>query len=306
MLCLVLPIALLFTFGRLVGQRRQGRALVGVVAARWIIPLVIGIVAETSGNRELPPSVDQAVGDGQEGGNMEGKEVRFGPGGSTLLTLGSMGTTSGIASSGIGSYTPAGQGSALGPILLGEVGPGGVGGGLFGLMLNVLLATFMAGLMIGRTPMFRGKKLGPPQVKLIMLATLTVPMAVLTVAGWASISASANSTVSEPGAQGFSEMLYAAASATNGNGSALGGLTASGTWWATALGLAMLAGRFLVLVPALALAGAFATLPRSREHVGTLDTASPLFSGVVLAVVIIVGGLTFLPAFCLSIFRAAL
>jgi potassium-transporting ATPase potassium-binding subunit len=156
--------------------------LLSVMAVLWIVPLTIGVIAESNGNRTLPADVSQAIGDDQVGGNLEGKDIRFGAGGSALLTLGSMGTTAGIASSGIGSYTPVGQSGALVPILLGEVAPGGVGGGLVGMLTNVLLATFIAGLLTGRTPSYLGVTIGRAHTTLIMLTLLVVPFVVLVVA----------------------------------------------------------------------------------------------------------------------------
>jgi potassium-transporting ATPase potassium-binding subunit len=276
------------------------------MAVLWIIPLAFGIVAETSGSAKLPDGVAQAVGDGQAGGNMEGKEIRFGPGGSTLLTLGSMGTTAAVTNSAVGSYTPIGQAGALVPILLSEVSPGGVGGGLIGMLLNVVLATFIAGLMVGRTPMYLGKRIGAQQIKLTMLALLVVPAVILAVAAAAVTIPSIRATTSQGGAQGLSEILYAAASTANGNGSAMAGLNATGTWWTTALGLVMLAGRFLVLVPVIALAGSLTGQTRVPSDVATLDTASGTFTGILFGVVVIVGALTFLPALALTVLQSSL
>jgi K+-transporting ATPase ATPase A chain len=302
LLCLVIPFSLPFMLGHMATDRRQGRPLLIVMAILWVIPLTLGVIAESSGNTALPRSVDQSVGFDQTGGNMEGKEIRFGPGGSTLLTLGSMGTTAGISSSGIDSYTPTGQGGALVPILLGEVSPGGVGTGLFGMLVNVLLATFIAGLMIGRTPVYLGKKLGPSQLKLTVLATLVTPLAVLVVAAISTIVA--EGTVSQGGAHGLTEMLYAAASAANANGSAMGGLTVNGTWWLTSLALAMLVGRFLVIIPVLALAGSFVDQPRRAGGTASLDTGSRTFTLLLFAVVIIVSGMTYFPSLVLTIVRS--
>jgi potassium-transporting ATPase potassium-binding subunit len=204
-LCLVIPFSLPFMLGRMAGDRRQGRPLLIVMAVLWVLPLSIGLFAESGGNSALPSSVDQSIGFDQSGGNMEGKEIRFGAGGSTLLTAGSMGTTAGIASSGIGSYTPAEQSSALVPILLGEVSPGGAGSGLVGMLVNVMLACFIAGLMIGRTPDCLGKRLGPAQLKLTVLATLVVPATVLVVAAAATVVA--DGTLSQPGVHGVTEIL---------------------------------------------------------------------------------------------------
>lgn len=302
LLCLVIPFSLPYMLGHMAKDRRQGRPLLMVMAVLWIIPLALGIIGESSGNTALPRSVDQSVGFDQSGGNMEGKEIRFGPGGSAMLTLGSMGTTAGISSSAVGSYTPTGQAGALVPILLGEVSPGGVGSGLFGMLVNVLLATFIAGLMVGRTPVYLGKKLGPSQLKLTVLATLVTPLAVLVVAAVATRVASG--TTSQPGAHGLTEMLYAAASTANGNGSAMGALTVTGTWWLTSLAAAMLIGRFLVIIPVLALAGSFVVQPRRASGTASLDTTSRTFTLLLFAVTLIVAGMTYFPSLALTVFRS--
>jgi K+-transporting ATPase ATPase A chain len=304
LLCLVIPFSLPFMFGHMAKDRRQGRTLLLVMAALWIAPLTIGIIGETAGSSAMPRSVNQGVAVDQAGGNMEGKEVRFGPGGSGLLTLGSMGTTAGIASSGIDSYTPAGQGGALVPILLGEVSPGGAGSGLVGMLIYVLIATFVAGLMIGRTPLYLGKRLGPPQLKLLMLAALVTPIVTLLTAA-ASTVVEGDST-SQPGAHGLTEILYAAASAANGNGSAMGGLTVTSGWWLTVLGIAMLAGRYLVIVAVIALAGSLTRQPQAATGPSTLDTGSRTFTFMLLGVVVLLGGLTSLPALALTVIRTTL
>jgi len=177
-LCLVIPFALPFMFGALVKNRRQGRTLLVVMAVLWIIPLGFGMIAEGCGNTALPASVNQSIGAGQSGG-MEGKDVRFGAGGSALLALGSMGTTKGISSSGVDSYALTGQAGAFVPILLGEVSSGGVGSGLVGMLLYVLFSTFVGGLMVGRTPIYLGRRLGLTGMKLVMIATLAIPIAEL-------------------------------------------------------------------------------------------------------------------------------
>ncbi len=303
-LCLVIPFALPFMFGALVKNRRQGRTLLVVMAVLWIIPLTFGMIAESRGNTALPASVNQSVGAGQSGGNMEGKDVRFGAGGSTLLTLGSMGTTAGISSSGVGSYTPTGQAGALVPILLGEVSPGGVGSGLVGMLLYVLFSTFIGGLMVGRTPIYLGRRLGPTEMKLVMIATLVVPIAVLGVAAISTVVAS--DTVSQAGAHGLTEIVYAAGSATNANGSAMGGLTVTSSWCLISLGVAMMIGRFLVIIPALALAGSLGRQPFLATTEASLDTTGRTFTWLLLFIVVVVGGLTYLPTIVLTVVHAAL
>jgi K+-transporting ATPase ATPase A chain len=300
-LCLIIPFAFALLYGRWAGDRRQGRVIVAVMLALLVVPILIGLYAEGGGNAELTArGADQSIATDQGGGNMEGKEVRLGTGGSAISTVGTMGTTAGLATSGIGSYTAVGQASSLTPILLGEVSPGGVGTGIVGMLINVALAAFIAGLMVGRTPELLGKSLKAREMKLVVLVVLAVP-AIILVTTAASVSVhSAAAAVSQPGPQGFTEILYGSTSAANGNGSSMGGLRAAAPWYLDILGLVMLAGRYLTIVPALALAGALGRRRPRQATIATVPTSSGTFGLLLAGVVLGVGGLTFLPALVLG------
>ncbi len=301
-LCLVIPLALPFMFGALVKNRRQGRTLLVVMKVLWIIPLGFGMIAEGCGNTALPASVNQSIGAGQSGG-MEGMDVRFGAGGSALLAPLSMGTTKGISSSGVDSYALTGQAGAFVPILLGEVSSGGVGNGLVGMLLYVLFSTFIGGLMVGRTPIYLGRRLGLTGMKLVMIATLAIPIAELGVVAISTLVA--GDTVSRAGAHGLTENVYAAGPATNANGSATGGLTVTSSWWLISLGVAMMIGRFLVIIPILALAGSLGRQPFLATTEASLDTTGRTFTRLLLFTVVVVG-LTYLPTIVLTVVHLAL
>jgi K+-transporting ATPase ATPase A chain len=232
---------------------------------------------------------------------MEGKESRLGPAGSVLLATGTMGTSAGVASSALDSYTPAGGLTALGPILLGEVSPGGVGSGLYGMLVYALLAVFVAGLMVGRTPEYLGKQVGGRHMRLVSLYLLVVPAAVLGFSAAAALLPTALASRLNPGAHGLAEMVYAYASAATGNGSAFAGLSADTPWYNTTLGLAMLAGRYLPIVLVLALAGTFARSRPRPETSATLPTATPVFVSLHFVIVLLFGLLTYLPMLALGL-----
>ncbi len=297
---IVLPFAIAFMFGRLIGKRRQGYALVAVMALLFLGHTVISMQAEVHGNHLLPASVSQSVSRNNPGGNMEGKEVRFGPEGSALMTVGTMGTTAGATDSALDSYTPVGGAGAFVGILLGEVSPGGDGGGLYSILVFSLLAVFVAGLMVGRTPEFLGKKIRGPQMMLIVAYVLTIPIVTLVFGSISLVITPGTSSILNPGFHGLSEVTYAFASAANNNGSAFAGLAANTTWYNTTLGLAMLIGRFVPIILALAIAGSLAGI---RVHVrtrATLDTTGPTFVVFLLGVIVIVGGLIYLPMLILG------
>lgn len=300
LLVIVLPFAIALMFGRLIGRRRQGRALVATMAILFAAHTVIGMQAEAHGNHLVPTSVSQKIDDQNPGGNMEGKETRFGPDGSALMTVGTMGTTAGATDSALDSYTPVGGASALVAIILSEVSPGGVGGGLYGMLIFVLLAVFVAGLMVGRTPEFLGKKIGATQMKLSILYVLALPLVVLGFAGASLVLGGASRGAANPGLHGFTEITYAFASAAANNGSAFGGLSANTSWYDTTLGITMFVGRFAPIVLALAAAG---SLAGARVHVrtrATLDTSGPTFVAFLLGVIVVVGGLIYLPMLILG------
>ncbi len=300
LLVIVLPFAIVFMFGRLIGYRRQALAIVAVMAAIFIGHTVVSMQAEVHGNPRMPASVSQLVTSTSPGGNMEGKEVRFGPEGSALMTVGTMGTTAGATDSALDSYTPVGGAGAFVAILLGEISPGGDGGGLYAILVLALLSVFVAGLMVGRTPEFLGKKIRGPQMKLVVAYVLTIPVVVLVFGSMSLVLHQGYSSILNPGFHGLSEVTYAFASVTNNNGSAFAGLAADTTWYNTTLGLAMLAGRFIPIVLALAIAGSLAGARVHARTRATLDTSGPTFAVFLFGVIVIVGGLIYFPMLILG------
>ena len=232
---------------------------------------------------------------GAAGANMEGKEVRFGAPASTLFAASTTGTSTGAVDAAHDSFTPLGGAVPLVNMMLGEVSPGGVGAGLYGMLVFALLAVFIAGLMVGRTPEYLGKKIQAAEMKLVVLYLLAVPALILTFAGISVVLDSATASILNPGPHGLSEIVYAFTSASNNNGSAFGGLSGNTDWFNTTLGLAMLGGRFLLIVPALAIAGSLARKQHVPATAGTLPTGTPLFAGLLVGVVLIVVGLTYFP-----------
>lgn len=298
---LAIPFALADTFGRLAGDRKQGGTVFAVMFSLWFAASLVAMGMEARGNPRLEPlGVDQSVSAAQSGGNLEGKEVRFGAAVSGLYAASTTGTSTGSIIGQHDSFTALGGGVALLSMMLGEVSPGGVGVGLNGLLILALLAVFIAGLMVGRTPEFLGKKIQAAEMKLVVLYILVMPAVLLAFAAVAVTLDSAAASIANPGPHGLSEILYAYASATNNNGSAFGGLAGNTQWYNTTLGLAMLAGRFLLIVPTLAIAGTLAAKRRVPVTVGTFPTNTPLFAGLTLGVALIVAGLTFFPALALG------
>jgi K+-transporting ATPase ATPase A chain len=234
------------------------------------------------------------------GGNMEGKELRFGAGGSALMTVGTMGTTAGATDSALDSYTPVGGAGAFVGILLGEVSPGGDGGGLYSMLVFALLAVFVAGLMVGRTPEFLGKKIRGPQMMLVVTYVLTIPTVTLALGSLSLVVGSGTNAILNPGFHGLSEVTYAFASVANNNGSAFAGLAANTDYYNTLLALAMLVGRFVPIVLALAIAGSLAGARVHAHTRATLDTTGPTFVVFLLGVIVIVGGLIYLPMLILG------
>jgi K+-transporting ATPase ATPase A chain len=299
---LILPFAFPFAYGRMVGDRKQGHVLLAVMGGFFVATALLGSFAETAGNAELGSSgVDQSVSAVQAGGNMEGKDVRFGPASCGVWMAATTGTSSGAVNCQHDSLTAAGGGIALFDMFLGEVTPGGVGVGMAGILVNALLAVFIAGLMVGRTPEYLGKKIQASEMKLVTLYILAMPAAVLILAGVSVVLPTVlHTSIANPGAHGLSEVLYAFASAGNNNGSAFGGLTGNTAWMNSALGVAMLVGRFLLIIPVLAIGGSLARKQPVPVTAGTFPTTSPLFGGLVAGVVVIVAGLTFFPALALG------
>ena len=298
----VLPFALAFTFGRMVKDKRQGYAVFAIMFIVWFAMSFMAMGLEANGNPRLTAAgADQSTTATQSGGNMEGKEVRFGTAASGLWAASTTGTSNGSVNSMHDSFTPLGGGLALSHMMLGEVSPGGVGVGLSGLLVMAILSVFLAGLMVGRTPEYLGKKIQAPQMKIVALYILAMPAAVLCfTAASMFIDSVMDTTMWNSGPHGFTEILYAFTSAANNNGSAFAGITAATDWMDTTLGIAMLIGRFFLIIPVLALAGSMAGKPVVPAGPGTFPTHTPLFVGLVIGVVLIVGGLTFFPALALG------
>jgi K+-transporting ATPase ATPase A chain len=238
--------------------------------------------------------VDQAAG------NLEGKEVRFGVAASTLFATVTTDASCGAVNSMHSSFSAIGGLIPLVNIQLGEVVFGGVGAGLYGMLVMVVLTVFLAGLMVGRTPELLGKKIEPREMKLAVLYVLVFPLAILLFTGWAAVTPLGTSSIANPGPHGLTELLYAYSSAAGNNGSAFAGLNANTPFWNVTLGLVMLAGRFLMMVPALALAGAMVGKRTVAPGPGTFPTDGPLFVGLLVAVILVVGALTFFPALTLG------
>ena len=296
---LLIPAALCYTFGRMIGDTRQGWALL-IAMLVIFVPLTLGgYAAEQTGNPHLM-SVDQAASELQSGGNMEGKEVRFGIANSALWSAATTAASNGSVNSMHGSFTPFGGLVPMWLMQLGEVVFGGVGSGLYGLLMFAIIAVFIAGLMVGRTPEYLGKKIEAYEVKMASLVLLIPCAVVLIGTAIASIVPDAANRVGNPGPHGFSEILYAFSSAGNNNGSAFGGLSANNPFYNLALGAAMWISRFWLMIPVLALAGSLAAKRRVAASNGTLPTHTPLFIAMLVGVVLLVGALTFVPALALG------
>jgi K+-transporting ATPase ATPase A chain len=297
----IIPFALAFTFGHMVKDRRQGRAVFAIMMSVWALMSVGAMALEGNGNPNLDAAgADQAVSaELAGGGNLEGKEVRFGTGASGLWAATTTGTSNGSVNSMHDSYTPIGGGIPLAHMMLGEVSPGGVGVGLNGLLIMAILSVFLAGLMVGRTPEYLGKKIQAVEMKIVVLYVLAMPLGLLGFAAASSVLDSAQTT-NNPGPHGLSEILYAFTSAANNNGSAFAGLTTATPWYDTTLGLAMLVGRFFLIIPVLGIAGSLARKQTVPASAGTFPTHTPMFAGLVVGVVVIVAGLTFFPALALG------
>lgn len=287
--------ALVYTFGQMVGNRRQGWALISAMAVLLIAGVAVTYWAEAQGNPILTSlGVDPALG------NMEGKEVRFGQAMTALYAAVTTGLSDGGVNGMHGSFTGLGGLVPMFLIQVGEVLPGGVGSGLYGMLVFALLSVFVAGLMVGRTPEFLGKKIEGREMKYAMLAVLILPLAIL---GFTAVSAMlpfAVASVGTAGPHGLSEILYAYTSAAGNNGSAFGGLTGNTPWYNTTLGIAMLLGRFAYVVPVMAIAGSLAAKVKSPASAGTFPTDGPLFVGLLIGIILILGGLQFFPALALG------
>lgn len=300
----VIGFSLTYTYGKLVGDKKQGYVLLAVMVTIWLVIAGFGTLFEANGNPKVAAlGVNQSITSTQPGGNYEGKEIRNGLSGSTIFAGATTGTSTGAVDSMHDSYTPLGGMMPLIHMKFGEVSPGGVGVGLNGILVLALLSVFIAGLMVGRTPEYLGKKIQATEVKLVVLYTVAMPFAVLVGAGIAIVTPSVlNVTIfnKTPGPHGFTEILYAFTSAGNNNGSAFAGISANTQFMNTALGIAMLIGRFVLIIPTLAIAGSLARKDKVPPSAGTFPTNTPLFAGLLFGVVVIVAGLTFFPALALG------
>jgi K+-transporting ATPase ATPase A chain len=292
---LLIPVASVLAFGRIVGDLRQGRAILATMAVFLIVGVGVAYWAETAGNPILT-----ALGVDPSAGNLEGKEVRFGQALSVLFTAGTSGTSTGAVNSMFDSYTPLGGIVPMFNLLAGCIWPGGVGAGLYGFLVVAIIAVFVAGLMVGRTPEYLGKKIETREMKLAMLAVLIYPLVVLGFAGASVLLQTALDSLNNSGPHGLSEILYAYASANANNGSAFAGLNGNTLWFNSTLGIAMLLGRFAYVVPVLALAGSLAAKKKIPASAGTFPTDGPLFVGLLVGVIIILYLLQYFPALSLA------
>jgi len=280
-------------FGRMAGSERQGWAILAAMGLLFVVGVAVTYWAEASGNPLMHAF-------GLQGGNMEGKEVRFGITLSSLFAVVTTAASCGAVNAMHGSFTALGGLIPLLNMQLGEVIVGGVGAGFYGIVLFIVVAVFVAGLMVGRTPEYLGKKIEAKEMKMAVLAILCLPLAMLVFTAIASVLPPAVASVGTAGPHGFSEILYAYTSAAANNGSAFGGLTGNTPWYNITLGFGMLAGRFLVIVPALAIAGSLIAKKTVPASAGTFPTDGPLFVGLLVGTILIVGGLTFFPALALG------
>jgi K+-transporting ATPase ATPase A chain len=288
-------------FGRMVGDQRQGWAVLAVMAVLFLGGTLIAYWAEAAGNPNIAKlGVDTAPSALQAGGNMEGKEVRFGIANSALFATITTDASCGAVNGMHDSFTPLGGLVPLFNIQLGEIIVGGVGSGLYGMLLFAILSVFIAGLMVGRTPEYLGKKIEAKEVKMALLAILILPLSILGFSAIATVTQAGLAGPANAGPHGFSEILYAFTSGTGNNGSAFAGISANTLFYNTTIGFAMFIGRFLMIVPMVAIAGSLAAKKIVPVSAGTFPTDGPLFVGLVVGVILIVGGLTFFPALALG------
>jgi len=286
---------LTWTFGKAVGNTKQGWAILAAMLVLFTAGVSTAYVAEASGN-----PIHQALGVDAAGGNMEGKEARFGIASSALFATVTTAASCGAVNAMHDSFTPVGGFVPMFNIQLGEIVIGGVGAGLYGFLLFAILAIFVAGLMVGRTPEYVGKKIESREVKLAVLAIAILPLSILGFTALAAVMPDGLAGLLNHGPHGYSEMLYAYSSATGNNGSAFAGLTASNGFWASTLGIAMFVGRFLMIIPALAIAGSLSAKKHVPEGAGSFPTTGLLWVGLLVGLILILGGLTFLPSLVLG------
>jgi len=295
----VIPAGLTYTLGRMTGSQRHGWAVWAAMAILFMAGVTTAYWAEAKGN-PLLKGVDQHASLMQSGGNMEGKEVRFGIADSALFATVTTDASCGAINGWHDSFTPLGGMVPLANIMLSETVFGGVGAGLYGVLIYVVLAVFIAGLMVGRTPEYLGKKIEAYDVKMAMLVTLVFPLVILTLSGISSVQGFGTSSISNPGPHGLTQILYAFTSQAGNNGSAFGGLSGNTPWYNIAGGLTMLVGRFFMILPMLAIAGNLAKKKYVPPSLGTFPVTTPLFSVLLVGVIVIVGALTFFPALSLG------
>jgi K+-transporting ATPase ATPase A chain len=298
LLILIIPFGLTFTFGRMAGNARQGWALLAVMIIVLSAGSFVAMASEERSNPSIPPAVAQNID--QSAGNMEGKEVRFGTDGSGLFATVTTGTSTGAVDSMHDSFLPVGGLVPLFNIELGEITPGGVGAGLYGILIFAIIAVFIAGLMVGRTPEFLGKKIEAYEMKMAMLVVLFLAFSILFFTAVATATAVGKAGPLNGGPHGFSEILYAFSSMTGNNGSAFAGLSGNTLFYNVTGAFAMMLGRYAMIVPILAVAGSMAGKRRVAPSLGTFPTTGPIWVGLLLGVIIIVGALTFFPALSLG------
>jgi potassium-transporting ATPase potassium-binding subunit len=290
---------LTYTLGRMTGSQHHGWAVWAAMAILFLAGVTVTYWAEANGN-PLFHGVDQHASATQSGGNMEGKEVRFGIANTALWATATTDASCGAINGWHDSFTPLGGMVPLVNIMLSEVIFGGVGAGMYGMLIYIVLAVFIAGLMVGRTPEYLGKKIEAYDVKMAMLVVLVFPLVILAFAAISSVKDFGTSSIANPGPHGLSEILYAYVSGAGNNGSAFGGLTVNTLWYDTTLGITMLAGRFLMIIPMLAIAGNLARKKYVPPSLGTFPVTTPLFTVLLMGVILIVGALTFFPALSLG------
>ena len=298
---LLIPFSLTCTFGKMVGDARQGWVVLTAMLILFVPLVLLAFHSEQAGNPLIATQgIDQVASAVQAGGNMEGKETRFGIAASSLFAAAATGTSTGAVNTSHDSMTPLGGFVPMFLIQLGEVAPGGVGTGIYSILIFAILGVFIAGLMIGRTPEYLGKKIEAFEMKMASIFILTTPFAVLIGTAVAVMTAAGKAGVGNPGAHGFSEILYAFTSAANNNGSAFAGLTASTVFYNVATGLAMFIGRFWPIMAALAIAGSLAAKKRVPVTEGTMPTHGPLFVALLIGSILLIGVLTYVPALALG------
>jgi K+-transporting ATPase ATPase A chain len=291
---------LTYTLGRMTGSQKHGWAVWAAMAVLFFAGVLVTYLSEARGN-PLLVGADQTASALQSGGNMEGKEVRFGIANSALFATVTTDASCGAVNAMHDSFTPLGGMIPLANIMLSEVVFGGVGAGLYGILIFIVLSVFIAGLMVGRTPEYLGKKIESYDVKMAMLVVLVFPLTILVLTAISSVSPSfGTSQLNNPGAHGLSEMLYAFTSGTGNNGSAFAGISANTLWYNTTIAIAMLVGRFMMIVPMLAIAGSLASKKIVPPSLGTFPVTTPLFTTLLVSVIVIVGALTFFPVLSLG------